>query len=100
MKASHIERSTSILSFKDSENCIHKFNPDFFTIINNILTIVEVKQLWKNTLKVNNYNRFFLLKKESIRLFAEKRNYNWLWLDFKYDTRLRNIYQKLLKLLK
>lgn len=100
LKASHIERFNSILSFKDAENCTHKFNPDFFTIINNTPTIVEVKQLWKNSLKINNYNRYFLEKKEAIKFFATQKGYNWLWLDFDYDIKLKQIYRKLLKKLK
>lgn len=78
----------SILSFKDKDNVNHRFNPDLFAIIDNKPYIIEIKQLWKNSITDNNYNKFFEEKKKAIKLFAEERNYNWIWLDFNYDKNL------------
>lgn len=97
LKASKIERFKSILSFKDKDNVNHRFNPDLFAIIDNKPYIIEIKQLWKNSITDNNYNKFFEEKKKAIKLFAEERNYNWIWLDFNYDKKFKQIYNRLLR---
>lgn len=56
-------------------------------------TVVEVKQIWNKSTKVNKYNRFFEEKRKAIADFCSKRNYDWIWLDFDYDSELKKIYK-------
>lgn len=95
--ASHIERCTSIINFKDRDGVNHKFLPDFFVIINDEKYIVEVKQVYKKSTQINNYNRFFIEKRVALENFCMIKNLKSMWLDFDYDPRFGKLYKKFLQ---
>ena len=95
LKASHISKFESILNFK-IENKTHRFNPDFFAIINEQKTIVEVKMKWSSNSE-HIYNQTMKNKKESLDAFCKLKQMNYIWLDFDYSKYFSKIYRKVLK---
>lgn len=88
-----IEKFKNIISFKEGE--YHRtFNPDFYVKKNGQVYIVEVKMRWCNNSE-HIYNRNILLKKEALKTFCDKRNFNMIWLDFDYDIQFKKIYNNL-----
>lgn len=97
MGATSIERCRSILNYKDPEGNTHRFLPDFYARIGDERYIVEVKQVWKKSAKINKYNRYFDEKRNALKDFAAAKGLKSLWLDFDYDPHFEKIYQKVLK---
>lgn len=96
--ATKISRFKSILHFSDSDNINHRFNPDFFCIIENIPTVVEVKQIYRKSPSVNNYNKFLHEKEQALKEFCDKRNYSYIWLTPE-NSDLKKIYSSINKIL-
>ncbi len=96
--ATRIEKFRGILSFKDEEEKTRKFNPDIICYIDGITHIVEVKQVWNTTCNINSYNKYFKEKKQALEDYCIVNNFNYIWLDFNYDQRLKEIYNKNKKL--
>jgi hypothetical protein len=95
--ASHIERCESIVNFYDKHGKHHRFLPDFFVRIDYKSYIVEVKQVYRKSSYIGDYNQYFEEKKKALLKFCDEKNLEMLWLDFDYDKLFEKMYRKFLK---
>lgn len=91
-----IVRGTSILHYYDADGGHHRFLPDFYVRTENDRWLVEVKQVQKQSPKINLYNRYLPEKKQALADFCEQKALKSMWLDFDFDPRFRRIYRKLI----
>lgn len=94
LKMQEIEKFTSILNFKEGD-VTRRFNPDFYCKKDGKIYIVEVKMKWIKT-STHIYNRTIPLKKEALKKFCVEREFEMIWLDFDYDTKLKKIYKTII----
>ena len=92
-----IERYRNILNYWEGDS--HRtFNPDFWvTYPEGDRGIVEVKMTWTVDDRSHIYNRVIPLKKAALDQFCKEKNLRFLWLDFEYDSRLKDIYRDLIR---
>jgi hypothetical protein len=94
MNITKIERFHNLINYWEN-NSHRTFNPDFWTIIDNIPTIVEVKMEWKGS-PDHYYGRTVPYKREALQKYCNSENINYLWLDTS-NIEFNKLYYKVLK---
>lgn len=78
-KCSSLSRFVNLINYREG-NKHRTFNPDFWAILSNTPTIIEVKMKWKENSQ-NHYGRTIPLKKEALQDFCSNRGLGFMWLD-------------------
>lgn len=95
VKADEIENFNNILNFWEGE--AHRtYNPDFYVRKNNKRIICEVKMPWSKQ-SDHIYNRTIPLKKQVLKKYCDEKGFEMMWLDYDYDPRFKQIYNRLIK---
>lgn len=90
LKATKIERYKNLINYYEN-NSHRTFNPDFWAIIDNKPSIIEIKMIWTSKNQTHHYVRTIPFKKAALKDFCQNKNYQFFWLDTNNEI-LKRIY--------